>query len=59
MADGPFIYRFAKDLRLDDHAGLAAAASRGTVIPMLAIDAASTRASGGFAAASGIFLCGG
>lgn len=40
MADGPFIYRFAKDLRLDDHAGLAAAASRGTVLPMLAIDAA-------------------
>ncbi len=38
MADRPFIYRFAKDLRLDDHAGLAAAASRGSVIPLLAID---------------------
>lgn len=40
MADGPFIYRFTKDLRLDDHAGLAAAASRGAVLPLVAIDAA-------------------
>ena len=38
MADGPFIYRFARDLRLDDHAGLAAAASRGAVVPLLIID---------------------
>ena len=29
MAERPFIYRFTKDLRLDDHAGLAAAAARG------------------------------
>lgn len=42
MADRPFIYRFAKDLRLDDHAGLAAAASRGSVLPLLAIDRALT-----------------
>lgn len=40
MAERPFIYRFTKDLRLDDHAGLAAAASRGTVFPLLVIDAA-------------------
>lgn len=42
MADRPFIYRFTKDLRLDDHAGLAAAASRGSVLPLLAIDRALT-----------------
>ncbi|HLX26853.1 MAG TPA: deoxyribodipyrimidine photo-lyase [Candidatus Cybelea sp.] len=40
MADGPFIYRFTRDLRLDDHAGLAAAAARGAVLPLLAIDRA-------------------
>ncbi|HTU81347.1 MAG TPA: deoxyribodipyrimidine photo-lyase [Candidatus Acidoferrales bacterium] len=38
MPDGPFIYRFTRDLRLDDHAGLAAAAARGTVLPVLTID---------------------
>jgi deoxyribodipyrimidine photo-lyase len=38
MADGPFIYRFVRDLRLDDHAGLGAAAARGAVVPLLAID---------------------
>ncbi len=38
MADGPFIYRFDKELRLDDHAGLAAAAARGAVLPLLVID---------------------
>jgi deoxyribodipyrimidine photo-lyase len=37
----PFIYRFAKDLRLDDHAGLGAAASRGAVLPLLVIDGAT------------------
>ncbi len=40
MPDGPFIYRFARDLRLDDHAGLAAAAARGAVLPVLVIDRA-------------------
>jgi deoxyribodipyrimidine photo-lyase len=40
MADGPFIYRFARDLRLDDHAGLAVAGSRGAVLPLLVIDRA-------------------
>ncbi|HVA34268.1 MAG TPA: deoxyribodipyrimidine photo-lyase [Candidatus Baltobacteraceae bacterium] len=40
MADGPFIYRFARDLRLEDHAGLAAAAERGPVLPVLVIDRA-------------------
>ncbi len=39
MADGPFIYRFGKDLRLDDHAGLAAAATHGPVLPLLVLDA--------------------
>jgi deoxyribodipyrimidine photo-lyase len=39
MADRPFIYRFSRDLRLDDHAGLAAAAARGTVVPLLIVDA--------------------
>ena len=38
MAERPFIYRFTKDLRLDDHAGLAAAAARGPVLPLLVID---------------------
>ena len=40
MADRPFVYRFSRDLRLDDHAGLAAAAARGAVIPLLLIDPA-------------------
>jgi deoxyribodipyrimidine photo-lyase len=40
MADGMFIYRFARDLRLDDHAGLDAAAARGAVLPLLVIDRA-------------------
>jgi deoxyribodipyrimidine photo-lyase len=38
MAERPFIYRFSTDLRLDDHAGLAAAASRGGVLPTIVID---------------------
>lgn len=38
MAGRPFIYRFSHDLRLDDHAGLAAAASHGSVVPVLVID---------------------
>ncbi len=40
MADGPFIYRFVRDLRLDDHAGLAEAASHGAVLPLLVVDRA-------------------
>jgi deoxyribodipyrimidine photo-lyase len=40
MAERPFIYRFTRDLRLDDHAGLAHAASHGNVLPLLIIDAA-------------------
>jgi deoxyribodipyrimidine photo-lyase len=32
------VYRFARDLRLDDHAGLAAAASQGEILPVLVID---------------------
>ena len=32
------IYRFTRDLRLDDHAGLAAAAASGEVVPVLVID---------------------
>ena len=38
MVERPFIYRFTKDLRLDDHAGLAAAAARGPVLPLLVLD---------------------
>jgi deoxyribodipyrimidine photo-lyase len=38
MTDRPFVYRFTNDLRLDDHAGLAAAAARGTVVPLLVLD---------------------
>ena len=34
------IYRFSRDLRLEDHAGLAAAASYGKVVPVLIIDRA-------------------
>jgi deoxyribodipyrimidine photo-lyase len=40
MAGGLFIYRFLRDLRLDDHAGLNAAASRGAILPVLVIDPA-------------------
>ena len=34
------IYRFTRDLRLDDHAGLAAAAAHGEVVPVLVVDRA-------------------
>ncbi|MGR4064074.1 MAG: FAD-binding domain-containing protein [Vulcanimicrobiaceae bacterium] len=33
-----FIYRFARDLRVDDHAGLAAAAAHGAIVPVLVLD---------------------
>ena len=36
----PFIYRFTRDLRLDDHAGLAHAGANGDIIPVLVIDRA-------------------
>lgn len=36
----PFIYRFVRDLRLEDHAGLEAAAARGPILPLLVIDRA-------------------
>ncbi|HZZ65480.1 MAG TPA: deoxyribodipyrimidine photo-lyase [Candidatus Baltobacteraceae bacterium] len=32
------VYRFTRDLRLDDHAGLAAAAAAGEVLPVLIVD---------------------
>lgn len=35
---GAFIYRFAQDLRLEDHAGLATAARHGEILPVLVID---------------------
>jgi deoxyribodipyrimidine photo-lyase len=38
MAEHRFVYRFARDLRLDDHAGLGAAAERGAVLPLLILD---------------------
>ncbi len=38
MSARPFIYRFTRDLRLDDHAGLAQAASHGDVLPVFVID---------------------
>ncbi len=38
MAESRFIYRFESDLRLDDHAGLRAAASRGAVVPVVVVD---------------------
>jgi deoxyribodipyrimidine photo-lyase len=38
MAAQPFVYCFSTDLRLDDHAGIAAAAARGEVLPALVID---------------------
>jgi deoxyribodipyrimidine photo-lyase len=34
------IFAFTRDLRLDDHLGLAEAARRGTIVPVLVIDAA-------------------
>jgi deoxyribodipyrimidine photo-lyase len=33
-----FIYRFARDLRVDDHAGLASAAAHGAIVPVLVVD---------------------
>ncbi|HTU70614.1 MAG TPA: deoxyribodipyrimidine photo-lyase [Candidatus Baltobacteraceae bacterium] len=36
----PFIFRFTRDLRIDDHAGLARAAAHGDVIPVLVLDRA-------------------
>jgi deoxyribodipyrimidine photo-lyase len=38
---GRAIFAFTRDLRLGDHAGLAAAARHGTVVPVLVIDAAA------------------
>jgi deoxyribodipyrimidine photo-lyase len=38
MAESRFVYRFERDLRLDDHAGLHKAASRGAVVPVLVVD---------------------
>ena len=38
MADGRLVYCFSHDLRLDDHAGIAAAANFGAVVPLLAVD---------------------
>ncbi|MDP9111262.1 MAG: DNA photolyase family protein [Candidatus Eremiobacteraeota bacterium] len=32
------VYRFRRDLRLDDHAGLAAAGRRGEILPLLVLD---------------------
>ncbi len=43
MAERPFLYCFSNDLRLDDHAGLAAAAARGEVLPVVVIDDALER----------------
>lgn len=34
------LYRFSRDLRLDDHAGLAAAAEHGEILPVLVLDGA-------------------
>jgi deoxyribodipyrimidine photo-lyase len=34
----PFIYRYTRDLRTDDHAGLAHAAAHGDVLPVLIVD---------------------
>jgi deoxyribodipyrimidine photo-lyase len=36
----PFLYRFVRDLRVDDHAGLARAASYGEIVPVVVIDRA-------------------
>jgi len=33
-----FIYRFARDLRVDDHAGLSSAAAHGAIVPVLVVD---------------------
>lgn len=35
----PVLYRFTRDLRLEDHAGLAAASAQGEILPVLVIDA--------------------
>ena len=36
----PVVFRFTRDLRLDDHAGLAEAAAHGEVVPVLILDRA-------------------
>mgnify|MGYP001175619745 CR=1 FL=1 len=38
MPENRFVYRFTRDLRLDDHAGLREAAARGAVVPLLVVD---------------------
>lgn len=38
--DAPFLFRFTRDLRLDDHAGLAAAAALGPILPVFVLDRA-------------------
>ncbi len=40
MPNGPFLYRFAFDARLDDHAGLAEAARQAPVLPVMVLDRA-------------------
>ncbi len=40
MAGDRFIYRFVRDLRLDDHAGLNAAAACGAIVPVMIVDRA-------------------
>ncbi|HET9392719.1 MAG TPA: deoxyribodipyrimidine photo-lyase [Candidatus Rubrimentiphilum sp.] len=37
------IYRFARDLRLDDHAGLSAASAHGDIVPVLIIDSDTSK----------------
>jgi deoxyribodipyrimidine photo-lyase len=52
-----FLYRFTRDLRVDDHAGLAEAAAHGEVIPVLVIDRA-LEARVGHSPRRAAFFCG-
>src|SRR5581483_11397816 len=53
----PAIYLFTRDLRLEDHAGLAAAAGYGEVLPVLVIDKA-LEARVGASTRRAAFFCG-
>ena len=56
MSGTPFIYRFEHDLRLEDHAGLAAAAQHRAGLPVCSRSNRTLEALAPFAAPRGVFL---
>lgn len=51
----PIVYRFLRDLRLDDHAGLAEASKYGEIVPALVLDQSLKRALQSSARRAGFF----